>query len=77
MSIIYTWKYKSCILLCACLSESLLTFITEAVFFLMQGFNYLQAQAYAIQNYSAFSLNLENSFLNITNKIMLIHKLIY
>lgn len=43
----------------------------------MQGFNYLQAQAYVIQTDITFSLNLENNFLKITNSIILIHKVIY
>lgn len=43
----------------------------------MQGFNYLQAQAYVIQTDITFSLNLENTFLKITNTIILIHKVIY
>lgn len=58
--------------------KSLFIFITEAggFFFLIQQFSYSQVQAYAIQNYSAFSLYLENSFLKIAKKIILIHKLI-
>lgn len=57
---------------------SLFMFITEAVvfFFLIQEFCYLQVQAYAIQNYSAFSLDLEDNFLKIANKIIFIHNLI-
>lgn len=42
----------------------------------MQGYNYLQAHVYVIQNYSVFSLNLEKSFLEIISKIILNHKLI-
>jgi len=56
------------------ITESLLVFVIEAVFFLMQGFNGLQAQASAMQNYSFFSLILENTFLKVTNKIIFIHK---
>lgn len=53
--------------------ESLLVFISKAVFFLVQGLNYLQAQSHALQNDGASSLILKNSFLKITNT--LIHKL--